>query len=99
VPIDESHPTVPINPYGWTKLAAERLLADFAHAYGLRYVTFRYFNAAGADPPTAWARTIARNAPDSAGAPLGARPGRSALGVRGRLPDARRHLRAATTST
>jgi UDP-glucose 4-epimerase len=50
VPIDESHPTVPINPYGWTKLAAERILADFAHAYGLRYVAFRYFNAAGADP-------------------------------------------------
>jgi UDP-glucose 4-epimerase len=50
VPIDESHPTVPINPYGWTKLTAERILVDFARAYGLKHVTFRYFNAAGADP-------------------------------------------------
>ena len=50
VPIDESHPTRPINPYGFTKLAAEQILADFSKAYGLKYVTFRYFNAAGADP-------------------------------------------------
>jgi UDP-glucose 4-epimerase len=49
-PITEEHPTNPINPYGWTKLAAERLLADAAAAYGLSYVAFRYFNAAGADP-------------------------------------------------
>jgi len=50
VPIDESHPTRPINPYGFTKLAAEQILADFSKAYGLKYVAFRYFNAAGADP-------------------------------------------------
>jgi UDP-glucose 4-epimerase len=49
-PIDESHPTTPVNPYGATKLAIERLLADCHTAYGLRSATLRYFNAAGADP-------------------------------------------------
>jgi UDP-glucose 4-epimerase len=50
VPIDEAHPTQPMNPYGETKLAVERML-DAAHAeYGLRSVSLRYFNAAGADP-------------------------------------------------
>jgi UDP-glucose 4-epimerase len=48
--IDESHPTRPINPYGASKLMVERILADAASAYGLRSVTLRYFNAAGADP-------------------------------------------------
>ena len=49
-PIDEAHPTRPINPYGETKLAVERALPYFERAYGLRSVTLRYFNAAGADP-------------------------------------------------
>lgn len=49
-PIDEEHPTGPINPYGWSKFMIERVLADFGAAYGLRSVVFRYFNAAGADP-------------------------------------------------
>jgi UDP-glucose-4-epimerase GalE len=48
--MDESHPQNPINPYGWSKLMVERMLADFARAYGLRYVSLRYFNAAGAHP-------------------------------------------------
>jgi UDP-arabinose 4-epimerase len=48
-PIDESHPQSPINPYGWSKLFVERILADFSVAHGLRSVTLRYFNAAGAD--------------------------------------------------
>jgi UDP-glucose 4-epimerase len=48
--ITEDHPTQPINPYGASKLMVERMLADFGHAYGLRSVIFRYFNAAGADP-------------------------------------------------
>ena len=50
VPMTEAHPTAPINPYGQSKLAVERALADYSRAYGLRYVTFRYFNAAGAHP-------------------------------------------------
>ena len=49
-PIDETHPTRPINPYGETKLAIERALPHFERAYGLRSVVLRYFNAAGADP-------------------------------------------------
>jgi UDP-glucose 4-epimerase len=49
-PIDEAHPTQPVNPYGATKLAVERMLADCSAAYGLRAVSLRYFNAAGADP-------------------------------------------------
>ncbi|MBS7458548.1 UDP-glucose 4-epimerase GalE [Coralloluteibacterium stylophorae] len=48
--IDESHPTQPINPYGRSKLMIEQVLADAAAAYGLRSVSLRYFNAAGADP-------------------------------------------------
>ena len=50
VPIDERHPQVPINPYGRSKLMVEQMLEDFDQAYGLRAVSLRYFNAAGADP-------------------------------------------------
>ena len=49
-PIDELHPQLPINPYGRSKLFVERILDDYEHAYGLRSVCLRYFNAAGADP-------------------------------------------------
>ena len=50
LPIDEGHPTQPVNPYGSSKLAIERMLAECSTAYGLGAVTLRYFNAAGADP-------------------------------------------------
>jgi UDP-glucose 4-epimerase len=50
VPITEEEPQKPINPYGFAKLVIERALADYAAAYGLSYVTLRYFNAAGASP-------------------------------------------------
>lgn len=50
VPITEEHPQAPINPYGRSKWMVEQLLADYARAYGLPSVIFRYFNAAGADP-------------------------------------------------
>jgi UDP-glucose 4-epimerase len=50
VPITESEPVNPINPYGWSKAFAERVLEDLSIAKGLRYVSLRYFNAAGADP-------------------------------------------------
>ncbi len=49
-PIDEKHPQKPINPYGHSKLMVEQILSDFDHAYGLKSVSLRYFNAAGADP-------------------------------------------------
>lgn len=47
-PIDENHPTKPINPYGHSKLTIETILADFDAAYGMKSVSLRYFNAAGA---------------------------------------------------
>jgi UDP-glucose 4-epimerase len=47
-PIEETDPTAPTNPYGETKLAFERALACYEAAYGLRYASLRYFNAAGA---------------------------------------------------
>lgn len=50
VPIDESHPENPINPYGRSKLMVERMLMDYERAHDLRSVSLRYFNAAGADP-------------------------------------------------
>lgn len=48
-PITETHPQNPINPYGRTKLMMEHIIEDYSHAYGLRFVALRYFNAAGAD--------------------------------------------------
>ena len=50
VPIPETHPQQPINPYGRTKLMIEQALKDYAPAYGLHSISLRYFNAAGADP-------------------------------------------------
>jgi UDP-glucose 4-epimerase len=50
VPITETHPSQPTNPYGNTKAALERLLAELARAHGLQYMALRYFNAAGAHP-------------------------------------------------
>jgi UDP-glucose 4-epimerase len=50
IPITEDHPQQPINPYGMTKLMVEKILQDFDPAYDLKSVSFRYFNAAGADP-------------------------------------------------
>jgi UDP-glucose-4-epimerase GalE len=50
IPIRESHPQNPINPYGIGKLAVERLLMDLDVTQGLRSISLRYFNAAGADP-------------------------------------------------
>ena len=49
LPIDENHPKKPINPYGKSKLMVEQILEDFDKAHGLKYIVFRYFNAAGHD--------------------------------------------------
>lgn len=49
IPIPETHPQNPINPYGASKLMVERILQDFDIAYNFKSVIFRYFNAAGAD--------------------------------------------------
>ncbi len=50
VPLDEKHPQNPINPYGESKFICEKMLAAYDHAYGMRFASLRYFNAAGADP-------------------------------------------------
>ena len=50
IPISESHPQIPINPYGSSKLMIEKILNDCDHAHGIKYISLRYFNAAGADP-------------------------------------------------
>ena len=50
IPIDETHQQLPTNPYGWSKLFIERILADYDRAYDFRFVALRYFNASGASP-------------------------------------------------
>ena len=50
IPIPETHPLNPVNPYGQTKVFVEKILEDYERAYGLKFISLRYFNAAGADP-------------------------------------------------
>lgn len=49
-PVDEDHPTLPLSPYGMSKLMSEAMIRDVAAASGLTYGILRYFNVAGADP-------------------------------------------------
>ena len=49
LPIDEAAPMRPINPYGESKLAFERILHWYDRIYGLKFISLRYFNAAGAN--------------------------------------------------
>ncbi|BAZ43175.1 UDP-glucose 4-epimerase [Chondrocystis sp. NIES-4102] len=48
-PVQETSPTLPINPYGQSKLMSEKIIRDYAHSSNLKYVILRYFNVAGAD--------------------------------------------------
>jgi UDP-glucose 4-epimerase len=50
IPMTETHPNKPLSPYAASKYMVEQILKDFDLAYGLKSVTFRYFNASGADP-------------------------------------------------
>ena len=50
VPIDETHPQAPVNPYGESKLMVEKMLRWYGQCHGLHWMALRYFNAAGADP-------------------------------------------------
>jgi len=50
IPIDETHPQIPCNPYGLSKLFVEQIISSYENAYGLKHIFLRYFNAAGADP-------------------------------------------------
>lgn len=49
-PVTENTPTLPINPYGRSKLMSELMIRDYALASSMRYIILRYFNVAGADP-------------------------------------------------
>jgi UDP-glucose 4-epimerase len=48
IPIPETHPQKPANPYGWSKFFVEQIMKDFDRSYGLKFVALRYFNACGA---------------------------------------------------
>ena len=50
MPVDESAPLNPINPYGMSKVMVEKVLADMVSASNFKYIALRYFNVAGADP-------------------------------------------------
>jgi UDP-glucose 4-epimerase len=50
VPVSEDDPTLPLSPYGWSKLMTEVMLRDAGAAHDLTHVALRYFNVAGADP-------------------------------------------------
>jgi UDP-glucose 4-epimerase len=50
IPVSEDAPTLPISPYGWSKLMTEIMLRDTSRAHDITHVVLRYFNVAGADP-------------------------------------------------
>ena len=50
VPITEDHPQRPVSPYAKSKAMIEQILQDYDHAYGMKHINLRYFNAAGANP-------------------------------------------------
>jgi len=86
----EDSPTLPINPYGASKLMSEWMLRDLAAATGLRHVTLRYFNVAGSDP----GGTMGHSHPEATllvkvacQAAVGARPGVRVFGSDYATPD------------
>jgi len=89
-PVLESAPTVPINPYGCSKLMSEKIITDYAQASDLKYVILRYFNVAGADSSGKIGQTgkkaahLIKVACDAA---LGIRPSASIFGTDYPTPD------------
>ena len=89
-PISEDTPKQPINPYGWSKLMTEQMLADTAAAHPLNFCVLRYFNVAGADPQcrsgqsTAGATHLIKVAVEAA---LGKRDGVGVFGTDFDTPD------------
>ncbi|WP_340587449.1 UDP-glucose 4-epimerase GalE [Erythrobacter alti] len=89
-PVREDTPKAPINPYGWSKLMTEQMLADTAAAHDLNYCALRYFNVAGADPQarsgqsTAGATHLIKVAVEAA---LGKRDSVSVFGTDYETPD------------
>jgi UDP-glucose 4-epimerase len=90
IPVPEDAPTVPISPYGWSKLMTEIMLRDASHAHDLTHVILRYFNVAGADPrgrtgqSTANATHLIKVAAEAA---LGLRPKLDVFGTDYPTPD------------
>lgn len=90
IPVQEDSPTMPISPYGWSKLMSEIMLRDASRAHGLRHVVLRYFNVAGADPhgrtgqSTAKATHLIKVAAEAA---LGQRPQLNVFGTDYPTPD------------
>ena len=91
VPIDETLPQRPINPYGESKLAFEKILRWYDEIHGLRFVSLRYFNAAGASENFG-EESSHRNPSDSERAESGARAKAARRNLRHRLRDAGWHL-------
>ena len=93
VPMHEDIPAAPVNAYGNSKLAVDRMIADECRAHGLGAASLRYFNVAGASGPLG-----EDHEPETHLIPLVLRAAagtrRAREGVRHRLPDARRHGRA-----
>lgn len=90
VPMTEDLPRQPINTYGATKHAAERMMEDFDAAHGIRSVRLRYFNAAGADPAAEigeWHEPETHLIPLILDAALGRRPAISVFGTDYPTPD------------
>ncbi len=88
--VTEDAPTLPINPYGWSKLMTEQMLADVARARPFNYAALRYFNVAGADPdgragqPGGAATHLIKTAVEAA---IGRRPGVTIHGTDYATPD------------
>ena len=88
--IDETLPLAPINPYGASKMMAERILADIAGAAGMRYVILRYFNVAGADADAQIGEATPHNShlvKVACETAIGIRPGMAINGVDYPTPD------------
>jgi UDP-glucose 4-epimerase len=90
IPVAEDAPTLPISPYGWSKLMTEIMLRDASAAHGLKHTILRYFNVAGADPQcrtgqsTAGATHLIKVAVEAA---LGLRPKLDIFGTDYPTPD------------
>jgi UDP-glucose 4-epimerase len=88
VPISESCPQWPVNPYGWSKLFMERILDSYDLAYGLKFVSLRYFNAAGATESRGEHHEPESHlVPNVLAAALGAKPDVSVFGTDYPTPD------------
>jgi UDP-glucose 4-epimerase len=88
VPISESCPQWPVNPYGWSKLFMERILDSYGLAYGLKFVSLRYFNAAGATELRGEHHEPESHlVPNVLAAALGAKPDVSVFGTNYPTPD------------